>query len=81
MATRKSTVTVASLADGETKLYTFDGDTMLLTEVVSEAGFDLDEVNSVERNELPIADGDLETATVRNGDVVYLIPLIEGGKK
>lgn len=37
-------------------------------------------MNAVERNEAPIAEKDLETATVRNGDTVYLIPLIEGGK-
>ncbi len=79
MAQRKSTVTVASLADGKTEMFTFEGDSMLLTDAVAEAGFDLDEVNSVERNEAAISEKDLETATVRNGDVVYLIPLIQGG--
>lgn len=41
MADRKSTVTIASLADGKTELYTFNGDSMLLTEAVENAGLTL----------------------------------------
>lgn len=78
---RKSTITVADLSDGETKQYTFEGDAMNLREAVEAAGFSLDDVNTVERNEAVIPEDNWDTETVRNGDSIFLIPLVEGGRK
>lgn len=76
---RHSIVEVATLEDGETKRVAFEGETKPLTEVVDMAGFSLEDADKVLRNEVEIPADKLEEATVRNGDVVFLVPLIEGG--
>lgn len=78
---RHSIVEVATLEDGETERVAFEGETMPLTKVCEKAGFadELANATKVLRNEVEIPADKLEEATVRNGDVVFLIPLIEGG--
>ncbi len=78
---RKSTITIADLSDGDTRQHTFEGETMNLKEAVEAAGFSLDDVNTVERNEAVIPEESWEVATVRNGDNIFLIPVVEGGQK
>lgn len=75
-----SDLTVAALAEGKTQTLTIQGQ-KLLTWAVSEAGFEIADAHQVLVNDAIVPDSELEERTVQPGDVVLLVPMIQGGEK
>ena len=77
---RNHIVKVATLDDGEVQEHAWQGEPKLLSEVLEALGVDVTDYNAVQLNNVPVPADELEALTVQNGDQVFLVPLIEGGK-